>query len=273
MVKLAISATTARANFAPILLQGPLEENFQMAAELGYDAIELHLRDPCEIDWDKTVKLIEKFSLPVSAIGTGAGARMDGLTFTDSDKRVRDKCVNRVSEHLKLAAIFECGIILGSMNGNIQGDEKKKNSHFDCLKRCCDLASQNNVIVLIEPLNRYESDWLNTTDDTLEIIEKIGYPNLKYLADTFHMNIEEADICRSLKKAGKNLGYLHLVDSNRQVPSYGHLRFCDIINTLQEMSYNGILSFECLPQPSSDAAARDAINHLKEILVEKQDTC
>ena len=76
MMKLAISATTARTNFAPILLQEPLDEDFQKASEFGYDAIELHLRDPHDIDWDKTVELSNKYSLPISAIGTGAGARV-----------------------------------------------------------------------------------------------------------------------------------------------------------------------------------------------------
>ncbi len=268
-MKLVITATIARAGFAPILLQGPLEEDFKKASAFGYDAIELHLRDPYEIDWDKTVELSDNYSMPISAIGTGAAARVDGLTFTDPDRNIRKKSIDRVKEHLKLAKLLDCGIILGSMNGNIDGDEQRKEYHLDCMKQCCDLASKEDITILIEPLNRYESDWLNSADHAFEIIRKVGYPHLKYLADTFQMNIEEADICRSLKKAGDNLGYLHLVDSNRKVPGHGHIRFDEIVTTLREISYDGVLSFECLAKPTSDKAAEEAINYTKELLLEK----
>jgi sugar phosphate isomerase/epimerase len=265
-MKLAISATTMRANFAPILLQRPLEENFIKASDLGYDAIELHLRQPNEIDWDKTIELSDKFSLPVTAIGTGAGARVDGLTFTDSNPEIRNKSIERIKEYLELAKLLDCAIILGSMNGNIKSNKKGKEHHLDCIKQCCNLASQENITILIEPLNRYESDWLNTVDDTLEIIEQTEYPNLKYLADTFHMNIEEVDITESIKKAGKELGYVHLVDSNRQVPGHGHVAFTSVLGALKHIGYDGYLSFECLPIPNTETASLDAVNFTRPIM-------
>ena len=224
-MQLTISATSQQANFAPILLQGYIEEAFAKAAGYGYEGIELHLRDPHDIDWNKALEMVSQYSLPVTAIGTGAGARVDGLTFTDPDTGVRNKAVKRVEGHIELAKLLDASIIIGSINGNIVGNQTAKEYHLDCVKQCCDLASEANVIILLEPLNRYESDWLNTAEDTLEIIAKTGYLNIKYLADTFHMNIEEASITESLKKAGRNLGYVHLVDSNRQVPGHGHLLF------------------------------------------------
>ncbi len=265
-MKLAISATPVVANFAPILFQGDIEEAFAKGAEYGYEGIELHLREAHDIDWDKTLETTRQYSLPVMAIGTGAGARMDGLTFTDADITVREKALQRIEEHMKLAKLLDASIIIGSMNGNIAGNQNAKKYHLECLKKCCQLASGANVTVLIEPLNRYESDWLNTVDETLEIIEKVNSNNLKYLADTFHMNIEEASIIDSLKKAGEKLGYVHLVDSNRQIPGNGHLLFDKILRTLIDINFDGPISFECLPVPDRETASVSAIEYIKKLM-------
>ena len=265
-MKLVISATPQRANFAPILLQGDIEEAFAKAAQLGYQGIELHLRDPHEIDWDKTLAMVKQYSLPVTALGTGAGARVDGLTFTDLDVAVRKRTIERVAEHIKFAALLDASIIIGSMNGHIAGNQIAKEYHLDCLKQCCELGAKDKVTILLEPLNRYESDWLNNTQDTLEIIAKAEYPNIKYLADTFHMNIEEASIIDSLKSAGNNLGYVHLVDSNRQIPGNGHILFDQVLKTLADMKFTGPMSFECLPAPDSKTASAAAIKYVKNLM-------
>lgn len=265
-MKLAISATPQRANFAPILLQGDIGESFAKAAGYGYEGIELHLRDPHDVDWDKILEMVGQYSLAVTAIGTGAGARVDGLTFTDPDAAVRKRAIERVAEHIKLAKLLGASIIIGSMNGNIGGNQSLKECHLDCVKQCCELGSKAEVVILIEPLNRYESDWLNNTEDTLEIIAKTGYSNIKYLADTFHMNIEEASITGSLKKAGENLGYVHLVDSNRQIPGNGHILFDQVLKTLTEMSFEGPISFECLPAPDCETASAGAIEYVKKLM-------
>jgi sugar phosphate isomerase/epimerase len=86
------------------------------------------------------------------------------------------------------------------------------------------------------------------------------------LADTFHMNIEEAHITASLRTAGSELGHVHLADSNRQAPGYGHLDVHNVLGVLQEMGYRGYLSFEILPLPTFRQAAEDAIRTVKKIL-------
>jgi sugar phosphate isomerase/epimerase len=96
-------------------------------------------------------------------------------------------------------------------------------------------------------------------------MEQIGSPNLNILADTFHMNIEEVDIAASLRGAGSKLGLIHLADSNRQAPGYGHLDFRGVIKALQDIHYQGYLSFEVLPIPNSQKAAEQGIRYVKEI--------
>ena len=252
-MKVTISATPVRANFAPILLEGDIVEIFAKAEKCGYDGIELHLRDPYDIDWNKALKMTKQYSIPVTAIGTGAGARMDGLSFTAPDVEVRRKSLDRIMEHIKLASLLKSAVILGSFNGNISSNPQeaqlRREYYLECLKQSCEFASESGVMILLEPLNRYESDWFNTAEQALKVINQIGFPNIKYLADTFHMNIEEVNICRTLSKAGSKLGYVHLADSNRQAPGFGHIDFSVILKTLQNIGYDGYLSFECLPIP------------------------
>lgn len=271
-MKLVVTATPSEAHFAPILLRGPISKSFALASRYGCDGIEVHLRDPHDVDWEEIVELSRRYSLPVTTLGTGMAAGMDGLTFTDPNAEVRFRAAERVKEHIKLAARLGSAVTIGLLNGNLgknvdQAAQGRKH-HFACLKECCITAADVGVSLLLEPLNRYECDWLNTTEDALSVIEQLGLANLKYLADTYHMNIEEVDIGASIRRAGSSLGYIHLVDSNRCGPGQGHLPFRDVLNAMIDVGYDGYLSFECLPKPDAESALKNALSYVKKLLIE-----
>ena len=269
-MKLAVTATPAEARFAPILLRGPLSESFALACQYGADGIEIHLRDPQDVDWQEMVELSRRYSLPVTTLGTGMAAAMDGLTFTDADAGVRFQAVERVKAHIKLATRLGSAVTIGVLNGNLGNQAgpsvKRREFHYACLKECCQAAADAGVSLLLEPLNRYECDWFNTTADALSVIGQIGAANLKYLADTYHMNIEEADIAASIRRAGHSLGYVHLVDSNRCAPGQGHLPFEEVLHALVEIGYEGYLSFECFPKPDAGSAIKNSLKYIKKLL-------
>ena len=271
-MKPVITATPSEARFAAILLRGSVGELFSQAREYGYDAIEIHLRSPNDVDCDELVELTARHDLPVAALATGMAARMDGLTFTDDDPRVRQNCVSVVGEFCQMAARLDAGVILGSMNGNIGPDEerakRRRGYHAECLSRCVETAERLGVVLLVEPLNRDECDWLNSTESALALVRRIGSGNLKYLADTYHMNVEEADIGASLRSAAEHLGHVHLVDTNRQVPSQGDLGVREILEALADVGYEGALAFECLPVPDAASAARAGLRHVRLLLAE-----
>jgi sugar phosphate isomerase/epimerase len=81
------------------------------------------------------------------------------------------------------------------------------------------------------------------------LLDEVGEPTFKLLADTFHMNIEEADISASLRQAGERIGYVHIADSNRRAPGQGHTDFRTIFQTLAQIGYCGPVSAEMLPLP------------------------
>ncbi|MHB9037262.1 MAG: TIM barrel protein [Armatimonadota bacterium] len=266
-MKIAVTATPSLAKFAPIVMRGEVADAFRVAAELGYDGVELHLRQPGDVDRAAVKSLMRDYGLSVPTIGTGMAAGEDGLTFTDPDDEVRKRAVERVGKHVMLAREVGSAVTLGLINGRIGSDPETKAANranaLGCIAEVCADAGNRGVTVLLEPLNRYECDYINTVEDGIAIIEEIGAANLKLLADTFHENIEETDIAASLKRAASYLGHVHLVDSNRQTPGHGHLDMKSILLALKETNYQGFLSFEVLPIPDCRQALVDGMATVK----------
>jgi sugar phosphate isomerase/epimerase len=106
-------------------------------------------------------------------------------------------------------------------------------------------AEAAGVVLLFEPLNRYEDHMVNTVAAAAELATASGSPAVRVLADTYHMNIEEDDPCAALRAAGERLGAVHLSDSNRHQPGTGHVPFEAILATLREIGFGGVVSVEC----------------------------
>jgi sugar phosphate isomerase/epimerase len=268
-VKIALTATPSAARFAPILWRGRVEEAFELAAEFGYDGVELHLRSPDDIEPKAVRALQEKHGLGVPTIGTGMAAGEDGLTFTDPDPAVRQRAVARVGQHIRLAARLGSAVTIGLIRGKLGADQQRdarRAAMLECVQDCCRLAAVEGVTLFLEPLNRYEADDLTTLDQAAEVIRELRAPNLKLLADTYHMNIEEVDLGASLRRHAAVLGHVHLVDSNRQVPGHGHVDMRAILQALLATGYRGYVCFEVLPLPDPRRAASDGIRTVREIL-------
>ncbi len=115
--------------------------------------------------------------------------------------------------------------------------------------------AQQAVPLIYEPLNRYETDLVNTIEAGVSLVRSLKTKNVRLLADLFHMNIEEADIAAALRAGGKLIGHVHFVDSNRRPAGCGHLDYGPIAGALTEIGYDGFASAEALPYPDPDAAA------------------
>jgi sugar phosphate isomerase/epimerase len=102
-----------------------------------------------------------------------------------------------------------------------------------------------HTALLLEPLNRYESRALRRMAPAVHLCEESGSPNVKVMYDLFHMSIEEADPIAALRDAGARLGHVHLADSNRQLPGYGHTDVGAFMQALDEMGYTGAAALEC----------------------------
>jgi sugar phosphate isomerase/epimerase len=99
--------------------------------------------------------------------------------------------------------------------------------------------------VLLEPLNRYESRYLNSVADNVAILDEVDHPNAGVLPDTFHMAMEEASPAAALRSAGDRVVHVHLGDSNRLLPGHGRLDWPGIFTALRDIGYDGVVNLEC----------------------------
>lgn len=268
-MKLSITIAESAAKDAPIILRGSYAENIKKAVQIGYDAVEIHARDPKTLNIEEIQKACEENRIIVSTLGTGMGYGIDGLSFTDPDDDVRDRAVKRILDHICAAKKLNAKVIIGSMRGKIAdtNDRKKYEEYaLKCFDKIMNSAEKNNVIILNEAINRYETNFINNVEESLEFIKKIKSPYIKLHLDTFHMNIEEPDMVKSILKAGKSLGHFHFADSDRWYPGHGHIDFKSIIGALREIKYDGFIAFECLPLPTPDEAAEKSIKNIKSLL-------
>lgn len=261
--------STKEAKFGPIIYKGDLEENIKKLARLGYDGVEIALRDPKGVDKAKLSRLLAETGIPFIALGTGQAALKEGLTFTNSQEKVREAAISRIREQIDFASDFSTPVIIGLIRGSLpEGPEKDKAIRWaaEACQRCSDFAKGKGVNILIEMVNRYEVNWLNNISEGKNFLKEVKRDNVFLHIDTFHMNIEETSFRDSILEAEGKIGFVHLADSNRWAPGYGHINFKEVISALEEVGYQGFLSLEVLPLPDPDTAARKGIENVRKLL-------
>lgn len=106
-------------------------------------------------------------------------------------------------------------------------------------------ARRVGATLLLEPLNRYEDYMVNTLADGASLLRELGQPSVRLMADTFHMNIEEADPAQSLREHAELLGHVQVADSNRLEPGAGHYDWGHTLSALDDIGYDGWMVLEC----------------------------
>ncbi|UCB46562.1 MAG: sugar phosphate isomerase/epimerase [Spirochaetota bacterium] len=256
------------------LFSGSFHNRLQKAAEFGYDGIELMAANPVHLDSKKICKQIKELGLEVSAIGSGAAFMVDKLTLLASDPDVSQRALKRLHDLIQFASEVEAPFVtIGSFRGRKAWvtDGKADAKLNEAMANAAGRASRLGVRLVLEPLNRYESDIVNNTKEGLALLEKIGHSHTGLLIDTYHLNIEEPSIHSCFQKAmsaGK-LWHIHIGDSNRLPPGKGHLDFPGIVSTLREIGYNGYLSAELLPLPNPDQAAEETLRYMRKLIPPK----
>jgi sugar phosphate isomerase/epimerase len=221
------------------------------------------------VDAPVVARILSRTGLLVSGFRTGLACESDGLSLTDADPEIRRLTVQRLLEGLDLAGKFRGsallnGLIQGPLAGGVELDRARA-WIAEALISCCRHAERIGVTFCLEPLNRYELGYHRTLESIAEIIDKVGSPALKILIDTFHMNIEERDICGSIRRYGGHIGSVHLADSNRSAPGMGHLDFESILNALSDVGYGGFLTVEMGGGFDNDENARAAAVYLRSL--------
>ena len=260
--------STQISSFDAVAFTGDFEANVADIARMGYDGVELAIRDPRLVDAESIMRVAGAHGLSVPAIGTGQAWVEEKLSFTDPDREVRRKAVERVKSHLPLAKQLGAVVIIGLLRGIVRPGVSQEQAEawlVDSLRECAEEASKLHVRFALEPINRYETTLVNNVAQGLELVEKVGSESFGLLLDTFHMNIEEPSIEDSIRAAGDRIFHFHVADSNRWYPGAGHLDFGSILLALAETGYRGYVSGEFLPLPDARTAAMKGIEHLKAV--------
>ena len=267
-MKLSVVLSTHAAAFQAVAFKGDFEANVAKIASWGYDGVELAVRDPKLVNAGQLERVVADNGLVVPAIGTGQAWGEEGLSFTSNDPEVRAAAIERISSHIPLAEHLNAIVILGLIRGiTPEGQTHEQSMEYlvEAIQQCASAAEGTNVRFALEPMNRYETDLIHTAADGLDLINRVGAENFGLLLDTFHMNIEDADIGASIRTCGDRIFHFHVADSNRWHPGAGHLDFGSILEDLERTGYQGFVSGEFMPLPDADTAAENGIAYLRNL--------
>jgi sugar phosphate isomerase/epimerase len=267
--KLSYAISVQKTKFEAVATSHDLLKKIEQMKKQGFDGVELAIRDVSRLNYLDLKKALKNTGLEVPAIGTGQIYLEEGLSLSNLNQKIREKTVERLYDHIKLASNLGSIVIIGLVRGNLSKNKNSNQRFQESLADCLEFAAKKNVVLGIEPLNRYESNFMNTIIESVDFIKKMeemGYSNLKLIADSFHMNIEEKDFNESLVKAAPWLAHVHISDSNRCFPGSGHINFQGIIKTLKSLNYNGFISGESLPKPTELDAMEGFLKYMREYI-------
>jgi D-psicose/D-tagatose/L-ribulose 3-epimerase len=215
---------------------------FAKLKKWGFDTIELAIESPDHIDPVKVRAAADKVGLKIGTICAAMGPGRDFRGSPADQKTATDYVRGLIDQ----AAILGAHSIVGplySVVGRIgaHSDEEKK-AHFDLvvknLKPLAKYAEGRGINLTIEPLNRFETDFLNTADQAIKLVKAVGGKNVKVHLDTFHQNIESKNQAADILKVGKLLGHFHACGSDRGTPGGDHIDWKAIVAALKKIGYD-----------------------------------
>lgn len=239
----------------------PLENGFQRLAKFGYDGIELR-GEPQLYKAGEIQNLMDRHKIKVLSIcGMYPGPQKGLLRDLSHPKLdIRKRAISYVKELVDLAKALAAPMVIVTpcpvgKNTPLATAEKEWKWAVQSVKEAGSYAGEKGILLAIEPINRYETYLISSIDDALCFINEVELDSVKIMADTFHMNLEDADFGLAIRKAGRNLVHVHVADSNRQSPGRGHIDFRQIMIALKEIDYQYSLAMEPLPPLSNPYAA------------------
>jgi sugar phosphate isomerase/epimerase len=254
----------------PFLFSDDLGESCRQAAAAGFSGVDLIISSPDSVSSTVVERTLTIYKLTLGAIGTGAGFVCKGLSLTSPDRTLREEAIKYVIDTIDFAGRFGAAVIIGSMQGRIDKNTDRALAYSwlrESIGYLAEKADKLRVVMLFEPLNRYESNVINRLEDAIDILNLKDFSNVKLLADTFHMNIEEQKIGEAIRNAGKSIAYIHLADSNRCAAGFGHVDFQEVAQSLEMINYEGFLSAEVFPYPNAQCAAMKTIETFNRVFV------
>jgi D-psicose/D-tagatose/L-ribulose 3-epimerase len=259
---------------------------FKKFKKWGFDSVELLIEDPRHIQPELVRRQLDRNGLACGSVAAGLGADRDLRGSLESQRRgIKFLCAL-----LDLMGPLGCPALVGPVYsyagraGAATPAERRKQwrTVVKNLKIVAAYAEARGKIVCVEPLNRFESDFLNTAEQGLQLIRDVNSPALKLHLDTFHANIEEKHLDRAILQAGRHLAHLHVCGADRGTPGNDHIDWLAMAAALKKIKYKGDVVVESVTldvpriarsaaiwrrmEPTRDEIARDGIKFLRKAL-------
>jgi D-psicose/D-tagatose/L-ribulose 3-epimerase len=229
----------------------------------GFQSIEIPVEDPAHIDPAFVKAELDKHGLVCGSVCACLGPDRDLRGTPEQQKTALDymtKCLDQM-------VALDCPSLIGPVYSSVGRADAVPPAEYKQqwktvvknLKTLCKHAAKNGKQICMEPLNRFETDFINTCDQALQMVKDVGSPALKLHLDTFHMNIEEKCQGDAIKKAGKLLGHFHACGSDRGTPGNDHIGWDCIAKALKAVKYNGDVVIESFTQDVKVIARAAAI--------------
>lgn len=255
------------------------------AKTMGFDLVEIPIESENDIDYTKLKVAFSQENMK-SSISTVMSAKRD-LAHEDKERQREgisylNHCIDAAE---KIGAPTVVGPLYAAVGRLWQATYDQRNRELErCasnLKIVAKRAEDKGIMLAIEPLNRFESSFVNITEQAIQLMDLVGSPNVKIMMDTFHANIEETDIAGAIELAGNDLVHIHANENDRGIPGNGHVPWEEIAFSLKKFNYNGALVIETFSTivkemarsaaiwralaPSPDVLAVDGLKYLRQV--------
>lgn len=260
-------------------------ELFPKIKSMGFDAVEIPVEYPEKIDAKKVKAALVQNGLDAIVCGAFGPSR----DLTNDDVEVHKNCLNYIRECLDLCNEWDAKFLAGPMysavgKARMVSSEQRKvewQRAVTNLYKVCLMAQARGLQIALEPLNRFESDMINTAEDVLRLVNDINHPAAKIMLDGFHMAIEEPNIEQAITQVRHKLIHMQVSENYRGTPGTGQTPWEAFKKGLINANYNGVVSIEsftpeikelagavCIWKnlaPTQDGFAQDGINFLKKL--------
>jgi D-psicose/D-tagatose/L-ribulose 3-epimerase len=221
---------------------------FPKIKKMGFDAVEIPVEDPLLIDGSKVKKALDDNGLQ----GLVCGVFGPTKDLTADDLSLHENCFRYAEQCFALCNAWEAEFLAGPMysavgKARMVSEEQRKlewGRAVTNLRKVCTMAQDHGLSIALEPLNRFESDLVNTAEDVMRLIGDINHESARVLLDGFHMTIEEKNIREAIKTVGDKLIHVQVSENHRGIPGTGLTPWSDFKTGLEDIDYSGTISIE-----------------------------
>ena len=233
------------------------------AKVLGFDLFEIPIESIGDLDFDRTAEAYQRTGLAASICAV-MGASRDP---SHPDPAIQQAGIDYLRHLTDAAAAFGSKLVAGPLYSAVgrqwqQTPEMRKEDLARTAKNlriAADYAESKGVKLALEPLNRFETSFINLTEQALELVELIGSPAVGLMMDTFHANIEEKSLGKAIEVAGAKLWHIHANENDRGTPGTGHVAWDEVAAALKKINYSGALVIESFSTEVKEIARAAAV--------------